>query len=49
MREYEEISSMNNIKSAHELLKENSRAEQGAWKERTLDDLPMILAFTAHL
>jgi len=41
--------SMNSTKGANELQKENSRDEQGAWKETTLDGLPMICASTAYL
>ena len=37
--------SMNSIKGAHELQKENSRDEQGAWKDRALHGLSMIHAF----
>jgi len=41
--------SMNSTKDAHEVQKENSRDEQGAWKdrasERSADDPP----FTAHI
>ena len=33
---------MNSTKGAHELQNENSRAELGSWKKRTLDDLPLI-------
>jgi len=33
---------MNNTKGAHELQKGNSRAEQGAWKKRISDGLPLI-------
>jgi len=40
---------MNSTKDAHELQWKNSKAEQGAWKEKTLDGLPMIHASTAHL
>ena len=36
------------MKGAHESQQENSKAEQGAWKERTLDGLLMIHAFAAH-
>jgi len=51
-RKYENTkryTNMNSTKDAHELQKENSRVEQGAWKEMTLDDLSMIYAFAAHL
>ena len=40
---------MNSTKCAHESKKENSRAEQGTWKDRTSDGLSMIHASTAHL
>ena len=51
-RKYENTkryTNMNSKKDAHEIQKENSRAEQGAWKERTLDGLSMIHASAAHL
>jgi len=41
--------SMNIIKGAHELQMENSRAEQGARKNRASDSLPMIHASAAYL
>ena len=41
--------SMNSTKGAHELQKENSRDEHGAWKDRALDGLPKIHASIAHL
>ena len=41
--------SMNSIKGAHELHKENSRDEQGVWKDKVLDGLPMIHAIATHL
>ena len=33
---------MNSTKGAHELQKENSRDEQGTWRDRASDGLPMI-------
>jgi len=41
--------SMHNTKGAHESEKKNSRAEQGAWKDRASDSLLMIHAFAVHL
>ena len=49
MREYKEIYNYKQYKSTHELQNENSRNEQGAWKDRALDSLPMIHASVAHL
>ena len=40
---------MNSTKDAHESQKENSRAQQGAWKERTMAGLLMIHASDAYL
>jgi len=40
---------MNNTKDAQSYNRKNSKAEQGAWKERTLDGLLMIHAFTVPL
>ena len=40
---------MNNTKCAHELQEENLKDEQGAWKDRVLDGLPMIHASAAHI
>ena len=37
--------SMNSTKGAHELQKENSRDEQGAWRDRASDGLLMIHTF----
>jgi len=40
---------MNSTKGAHELQHENSRDEQGTWKDRVSDGLPMIHTFAAPL
>jgi len=40
---------MNCTKGAHESQRENSRAEQGAWKDRASDGLLMIHAYVAYL
>jgi len=40
---------MNYTKGAHDSKRANSRAEQGAWKDEALDDLPMIHASVAYL
>ena len=40
---------MNSTKSIHKLAKKNSRDEQRAWKELTLDGLMMIYASAVHL
>jgi len=40
---------MNCIKGAHKSQRENSRAERGAWKDRSSDDPPMIHASTGQL
>ena len=47
--EYKEVSSMYSTKGVHELQKENSRDEQGAWKDWASDSLPMIYATVVHL
>ena len=40
---------MNSTKDDHELQKENSRDERGAWKDWAPDGLPMICTFSTHL
>jgi len=41
---------MNSTKDAYELQKGNSRAEHGAWKKKTSDDLSLIhYVLTAQL
>jgi len=40
---------MNSTNGAHELQQENSRVEQGAWKDNALDGLLMIHATAAPL
>jgi len=40
---------INCTKGSHESQRENSRAEQGDWKDRVSDDLPMIHASVANL
>ena len=40
---------MNSTKGAHELQKENLRDEQGGWRDRISDDLPMLHATAALL
>ena len=40
---------MNGTKDAHESQRKNSRAEQGAWKDRASDGLLMIHATAVHL
>jgi len=41
--------SMNSTKGAHELQEENSRDEQGAWRNRASDGLSMIHATASQL
>jgi len=41
--------SMKSIKDAHKSEEKNSRAEQGAWKDRASDGLLMIQASAVRL
>jgi len=49
MREYKEIYKYEQYKDAHKSQKKNSKAEQGAWKDKASDGLLMIHTVATHL
>jgi len=49
LQKYKEIYNYELYKRRSRVIKKNSSAEQGAWKDRASYNLSMIHAFTAHL